>query len=54
MQNVQFIACATEILKCLKFPHLNLVLGACADTVTEGVVHSVYKVVTWSCFGVIR
>ena len=24
------------------------------DTVTEGVVHSVYKVVTWSCFGVIR
>ena len=56
-----------EVLKCLKFPPLNFVPWTCADnsehahcadeflaTVAEGVVHSVYKVVTRSSFSVIR
>ena len=45
------------ILKCLKFPSLNLVTRACAgeffDTLTEGMVHGVHKVMTRSCFSVI-
>ena len=55
---------SAEILKCLKFPPLNLVLWACIDNfahahefitiVTEDVVHGVHKVVIQSSFGVIR
>ena len=33
------------------FKPLNLVLWV---TVTEGVVHCIYKIVTWSSFGVTR
>ena len=53
----------TEILKCLKFPPLNLVdmhrrIRVFADeflaTVTEGLVHGVYKVVTRSSFNIMR
>ena len=50
-----------EILKCLKFPSLNFIPWVCTDAcadeflamVSEGVVNSVYKVVTRSSFGVI-
>ena len=47
---------STEVIKCCKFLPLNLELWACADkylaTVTEGVAHGVYKVVTRSSFRV--
>ena len=54
-----------EVLKCLKFPPLISELWGCAEesehaqlnfraTVTEGVVHGVYTVVTRSSFGVIQ
>ena len=53
------LAHSTEVLKCLKFPPLNLVPWACTvcaeeflAVVTEGVVHSVYKVVTRPSFSV--
>ena len=56
---VQYLACSTEVLKCLKFPPLiNLTMSGIDDfffffaTVTEGVVHIVYKLVTGSSFGV--
>ena len=52
---------STEVLKCFKFPPLNLVLWACPDefenadeflaTVSDGVVHCVIKVVIQSIFG---
>ena len=46
-----------EILKHVKFPRLNLVtrnfVEEFFDTVTEGVAHGVYKVVSLSCFCVI-
>ena len=48
---------STKVLKCLKLLLLNSEPCACADeflaTVTEGVVQGVYKVMTWSSFGVI-
>ena len=62
-QNVHYFVRPKEVSKCLKFPPRNFVPWACTDefkhvemnffvTVTEGVVHGVYKVVTQSSFGV--
>ena len=55
-RKIHYLTRIVKVLKYLKFPTLNLLLWACADEflamVTEGVVHGVYKVVTWSSYGV--
>ena len=61
-RTVHYLAHSTGVLKCLKFLPLNVGMyrrmRACTDEflamVIEGVVHSVYKVVTQSSFSVVR
>ena len=53
VRNVHYLTCPIEVLKCLKFLQLNLVPWACTlAMVIEGLVPSVYKVMTRSSFGI--
>ena len=57
-QTIHYLACPTEVLDSLEFLLMWRRFCACVyeflTTITEGLVHSVHKLVIRSSFGVIR